>query len=91
MLPPRTRIPRINESLLCIDTEGLDLGFIKVGEVYKPKAWRISQGQYKGHHLDEVSFTLEGIERTQKPDGRYEGGSFSHRRFVIVPNKGANA
>lgn len=84
MLPPRTRIPRINERLLCIDDTGLDLGLIKVGETYDCVSWCISQGQYKGHHLGEVSFTLKGIVRTQKPNGRYEGGSFSHRRFVIV-------
>lgn len=86
MLPPRTRIPRIGERLLCIDDTGLELGFIKAGNIYDCVSWCLTgKGKYKGHPIpDEVAFSLEGIKKTVKSDGRHEGGCFSARRFVIV-------
>lgn len=87
MLPPIARIPRVGEKLLCIDDAGLDLGLIKAGEVYDCVSWSFTgEAKYKGHEIPgEVAFTLKGIVRTVKSNGRKEGGSFSARRFVIIP------
>lgn len=74
--------------LLCIDTDGLDLGLIEVGKTYMVEEVYISppdavRTKYKGYPAkSELGVSLCGISRTEKPSGRYEGGTFSLRRFI---------
>lgn len=82
-----SRIPKVGEEILCVDDDGLDLGLIKVGQMYKVTGYYITfpsgKQKYKGFPLiSEIAYILEGIEEVIKPNGRREGFAFSSRRFL---------